>query len=65
MTVKGDWFSGEGVERKEGEDIVDLLERRNKRRAEYRPWEAPKPIEPPKEQPRMPYVDREPGSDDE
>jgi hypothetical protein len=63
MTVKGDWFSGEGVERKEGEDIVDLLERRNRERSRFRPWEDVKPIEAPKEELRLPY--REPGEDDE
>jgi hypothetical protein len=48
----------------EGEDLFTYTERYLKSRGQFRPWEQPA-IEPPKEQPRMPYVDREPGSDDE
>jgi hypothetical protein len=59
------WSFYPGLERKPGEELSDYTERWLARQKQYRPWESPKPIEPPKEQPRMPYVDREPGSDDE
>ncbi len=53
------------LDNEHGADTWRYVERWNReaRRAEQEPWEPTRPIEPPKEQPRMPYVDREPGEE--
>jgi hypothetical protein len=66
---KGKEFEFPGFPRRDdehGENTWRYVDRYNRegRRPDAEPWEvAARPIEPPKEQPLMPYVDREPGEE--
>lgn len=60
---RANWLRGSrDLERLPNESTPEYLERLAKHEAENDP--LGQRIEPPKETPRMPYVDREPGSDD-